>query len=141
MSTKKPREMELAFRIWAGQQGLDLGAAVATRDLIGWMTSFYAAVGFARRKRGTMADMLLFQTGNSPAADGWTVNVTRQLYSRGRGLQLGLTQTLDGPFPGDVTLWSKDADSAEAWAEQALAALEALGPLPALPVALSLDAF
>lgn len=112
---------------------------MAPRDLINHMVAFYRSVSFSRRKQGTTADMLLFQTSSPPDGPAWSLDVTRQLYSRGRGHQLGVTIAIPRealPFPGAASLWSKDATDLDDWAAQAHAQVAALGPLPAGPVSL-----
>lgn len=124
----RPSALLSSFERWAARREtspttLDMGA------LIPLFLAFYEEVRFTGRARDSHQDMLLFQTGHPPGSETWQVNITRQLYSR-RGQQLSIdhfipVETL--PWPGYVTLWSKDTDGPAGWQAQALAAWAGLG--------------
>lgn len=141
--TEPPRQLGVAFQMWLQRHGIPADRLATPEACIDALATFHGAVRFRGRAQGTDADMLLFQTGQPPGG-GWVVNTTRQLYSRGRGLQLGLTLRVpegEAPFPGYGTLWSREFDDIARWTA---AAKQALHPPPrrfAGPAAVTLDAF
>ena len=118
----RPSDIKNAFLTFARKRGI-APTDLREREAIELFCDFYEGVAFVGRDQHSRDDQLLFQTGNPPGSDQCTINVTRQLYKNGHGVQLGLTWTYDQPSTvAYVTLWS-DGKSLEDWTEEAFRAL------------------
>jgi hypothetical protein len=119
----RPSALMPTFKRWSTQRDASPEEA-GMGELITLFAAFYDEVRFTGRARDTHEDMLLFQTGHPPGSPTWQVNVTRQLYGR-PAQQLSIDHMVSVerlPWPGYVTLWSKDTSGLADWRAQALAA-------------------
>jgi hypothetical protein len=140
----KPAQLAARLRAFArarGVAGLErFGPAVPTTlrptELVALFVDFFEAHDVEGRRKGPDADGvhqddLLYQHGPSG------VNVTRQLYRAGRGLQVGVTLAFDPTPKGKVTLWRGNCGSSSAWRAQVEQALRAAGLLDRAPTTLT----
>lgn len=138
----RPNDIKKTFQAFCDGRGVD-PVKLREADAIALFKAFYDACSFDGRASGTKEDTLLFQTENPSHKASWSANITRQLYSHGNGIQLGLTWTYEGDsFLADISVRS-EGGTAQAWADeatQAAAGLAAGNKTPA-SVEISLNMF